>query len=751
MRYLVLNRPKLSETKLLVLIAVLLLFVNITGDHVFNKVNHLKVLLAATCLVPLLLVTLLKVKTYSFRLLFLFFLPLLATFPGAILSQFHYRYGLSFELMSQAICVIWAYLLFSLLQEMKVNYVWKFMWVFIPTVYFVCLVAFLEKLGWSPLINIPLNPFEASSLVEPWVYQGIQGRVESTFGNINYFASFLIQVLPLCFALFLIIKSNTKIKNETNKARCFVALFTGLFVLIALLITETRAALFAAIISLTIFTTLLIKIGLLSRQMAFHIGLMVLASITIFILVKVNLDSDRFSVLFKRETWWSRLVPWQTAWDSFLSAPFFGHGLGSSYQLFFEYVAPDSRLFSGNRSYNHVHNEILQVLQEGGIFGLVVYLGFWVVPMVLGVKFVLDSNNSLELRLMLAALVCGLLAYHIHGLFSVAPRMISSRLIAYSLLACLLAILFQRSRNVETLASRKALISIILLFIITSILMYLTPFLQGQYQYSKTLIESDRETEFVELAGDSDDIYLLEAAAKAAYESENIGPMMAITKKASELFPYYREMDAYRAYAFYWSGDTEAAYQLAMSHQKRDEYSAIANSLLLAIAIERESEGDLLTQLTKVLNYQACRNRLRPCDGLNIKLVSGYFALPFQIITKEGGWNVLVDKSFLMTLKGYKIKSLSSSDALKSSRYLILKAVSAGGFFKPESITPEVLMEAEMRRLSLYLSYLNKDQADEPQALLLAGKLEKALNLKLFLQKRALLIELSSALANAIK
>jgi len=77
--------------------------------------------------------------------------------------------------------------------------------------------------------------------------------------------------------------------------------------------------------------------------------------------------------------------------------------------------------------------------------------------------------------------------------------------------------------------------------------------------------------------------------------------------------------------------------------------------------------------------------------------------------------------------------------------------VSAGGFFKPESVTPEVLMEADMRRLSLYLSYLNKGQADEPQALLLAGKLEKALNLKLFLQKRALLIELSSTLANAIK
>jgi len=751
MKYLVLNRLKLSEINLLVLIAVLLLVVNITGDHVFNKVNHLKVLLAAACLFPLTLVVLLTVKTFSFRLLFLFFLPLLATFPGTILSQFHYSYGLPFELMSQVICVIWAFLLFSLLHESKVNNAWKFMWAFIPTVYIVCLVAFLEKLGWSPLINIPLNPFEASSLVEPWEYQGIQGRVESTFGNINYFASFLIQVLPLCFALFLIIKSNTKIESGADKARCLVALFSGLFVLIALLITETRAALFAAIISLTIFSILLVKIELLSRQVAIRMGLVVLVSIIIVILVKANLDSDRFSLLLRKETWWPRLVPWQTAWDSFLSAPFFGHGLGSSYQLFFEYVAPDSRLFSSNRSYNHVHNEILQVLQEGGVFGGVVYLGFWVAPMVLGVKFVLNSNNTLELRLMLAAIVSGLLAYHIHGLFSVAPRMISSRLIAYSLLACSLAILFQKRTNVETSTLRKSLLAVILIFLIIVILVFLTPFLQGQYLYSKTLIESDRKIEFVELVDYSEDIYMLDAAAKGAFESEEIGPLLAITKKASELFPYYREIDVYRAYALSWSGDTEAAYQLVLNHQKRDEYSAIANSLLLAIAIERESEGNFLTQLTKVLNYQACRNRLRPCDGLNIKLVSGYFALPFQIIAKEGGWNVLVDKSFLMTLKGYKDKNSSSSDTLKSRRYRILKAVSAGGFFKPESVTPEVLMEADMRRLSLYLSYLNKGQADEPQALLLAGKLEKALNLKLFLQKRALLIELSSTLANAIK
>jgi hypothetical protein len=480
-------------------------------------------------------------------------------------------------------------------------------------------------------------------------------------------------------------------------------------------------------------------------------GLMVLACITIAILVKVHLDTDRFGLLLRKETWWPRLVPWQAAWDAFLSAPFFGHGLGSSYQLFFEYVDPDSRLFSSNRSYNHVHNELLQVLQEGGIFGLVVYLGFWIIPMLLGVRFVLNSHNTVELRLMLAAIISGLLAYHIHGLFSVAPRMISSRLIAYSLLAFLFATLFQGSRDIETPVLRKRFLAVILIFIVISMLVLLTPFLQAQYQYSKTLIGLDGEKNLSQLADDFDDIYILEAAAKEAFESKEVGQLLAITKKASEIFPYYREMDAYRAYAFYWSGDTEAAYQLAMNHQKRDEYSAIANTLLLAIAIERESESDFLLQLTKIVSYQACRNSLRPCDELNIKLVSGYFALPFQIIDKEDRWNVLVDKSFLMTVRGYKEKNISGIDHLKSSRYRILKTLSAGHYFKPVSVTPELLVETDMRRLSLYLRYLNQDKAGDPQALFLAEELEKKLELKLFLRKRGLLIELSRTIVNAIK
>ncbi|MEH6450925.1 MAG: hypothetical protein V7765_19830 [Oleispira sp.] len=73
-----------------------------------------------------------------------------------------------------------------------------------PTIIFVCMIALVEKLGFAPLLNLPLNPFEASSLAEPWVYTGLAGRVESTFGNVNYLANFLIQLLPIVSALIIL-------------------------------------------------------------------------------------------------------------------------------------------------------------------------------------------------------------------------------------------------------------------------------------------------------------------------------------------------------------------------------------------------------------------------------------------------------------------------------------------------------------------------------------------------------------------
>ena len=428
----------------------------------------------------------------------------------------------------------------------------------------------------------------------------------------------------------------------------------------------------------------------------------------------------------------------------------FGHGIGASYQLFFDYVTSDSRLFSNSRSYNHVHNEILQVLQEGGVFGLAVYLCFWGVPLYIGVKFVLSAEVPIERRIMISAILCGLLSYHIHGLFSVAPRMISSRLLAYSLLAILLAVVYkptlQRTESTRKKYHRMVL-PLILLLSSLSILYYLVPFLQTQHHYAKAMTETDRKTDLVSLANNYDDIYILEAAAKEAFEAKEAATLLAITRKAAAIFPHYREMEVYQTYAYYWLGDLSRAYSMATEYQARDRYNTLVNSLLLAFAIERSSEPDFIAQLTNTLHYQACHNQLMACDALDINIVSGTFLAPFQIIDKGNKWSVLLDKSFLGLLQDLKTNVYSD----RKLHVQVLKLVSKGTYFKPERINAKPLTELDYSRLTHYLEYLNKNTAPDEQQLVREGLLKTRINLSKFLQKRALLIGFSGTLFTALK
>lgn len=746
MHYLSFDTYKLSKRALLILLAIAFFAINISGDHVFNKVNNFKLALVLSCIFPLSIFVLLSVKRFNLKVLLFFFLPLVATLPGVFLSDNQFGYGFPFELMSQATCILWAFLLYCLMQMQGDDEHWKILWVFIPSIYFVCLIGFLEKLGLAPLINIPLNPFEAFSLVQTWEYEGISNRIESTFGNINYFASFLIQALPLTNALFLIVRLQAA-KGENNQLILILSSISVAFVLLALILTQTRSAIFAALLSMILFISLLVKIKYFSTRQVIKLG-KGFAFLLIIGLITVALESDRFSLLFSKEGWWPRTVPWQAAWESFKSAPVFGYGVGSSYQLFFDYVSSDSRLFAGSRSYNHVHNELLQILQEGGVVGLAVYILFWGLALRLGLKFVLEVNNTDKLRILVSALLCGLVAYHIHGLFSVAPRMMSSRIMAYSLLAFMFSILFKRQQE-DSSKLKKSVIRLGFLISIVVITSSIVPFLYAQHQYVKAIISPDKLKILAQLSIEYDDIYIIEAASKEAFEKKDFELLLRLTERANEVFPHYRQIDIYRAYSLFEQGRINEASQLAKEYQIRDRYSSLAMNLLLGIAIDMSSEKAVATQLQRSLEYQACINRLINCDEMNIKVIFGQFAIPFQIRDKGDKWNVLIDQSFLPKL--IELKAMKNEHSKTDSLSLIIRLLSLGKFFKPVSLNQTPLYENNYEDLASYLMLLSRDEIASDEALLLKGKLNKIMNLDDFLMKRALLIGLSNNVLSAIK
>ena len=708
----VINSKWLSRFAPIILPTILLLLLNVTGDHLFNKVNTLKMVLLSFCLIPFYVYCYFFIKRFEFRALVIAFLPILATLPGALISDFSFSYGLPYELVNQTLCVIWGYLVFSLVRQVGSHSSALFLWAFVPTIMFVCIIALVEKLGFAPLLNFPLNPFEASSLAEPNVYTGLAGRVESTFGNINYLANFLIQLLPIVSALIILIRWQNDQANRRFGAKIILAYFSLVLVTIILFFTQTRAAIVASIISMGIFFFLYYRIKQAPLRPILLFGAMCLISIGFTLYLIDEEIFFRFSNLLNIQAWLSRLVSWQAAWESIKSAPLFGYGLGSSYQLFFEFIAPDSRLYSGARSFNHVHNEILQVWQEGGIFGLLIYSAFWFIPLILAFRYVLNSSNDQESRLTLLAIACALLAYHLHGLFSVAPRMLSCRIVAYSLLAILYGRLVQdklgASSDIKVSMSKHA-VPVCLVVILGGSLGYLIPYAKSQSEYTGALV-SNKEKALVHLAKEYDDIYILDAAARNAFNNEDTERLLWITEKSSRIFPSYRQMDIYQAYALDWSGEAERAIGIALEFQRRDKYNKLTNTFLLSNALEQANQALWQQQLQIALEYQACVHKLLDCGSLKVNLVSGQFALPLQIIEKSDKWTVLMDSKTISFLQRLKLQI--AEDGNSSEEKLLQEIISMlgqGQFFRPQILDPTYhLMSADYEKLALYLRSENK-------------------------------------------
>ncbi|MEH6450926.1 MAG: O-antigen ligase family protein [Oleispira sp.] len=479
-------------------------------------------------------------------------------------------------------------------------------------------------------------------------------------------------------------------------------------VTIILFFTQTRAAITASIISMGIFVFLYYRIKQTPLGPIFLFGMMCLISIGLTLYFINEEIFYRFSDLLNIQSWLSRLVSWQAAWESIKSAPIFGYGLGSSYQLFFEFIAQDTRLYSDARSFNYVHNEILQVWQEGGVFGLFIYLAFWFIPLVLAFRYVSNSSNCRESRLILLAIACALLSYHLHGLFSVAPRMLSCRIVAYSLLAILYGRLFQDKLGTHSdikASMSRHVVPVCLILIFGGSLGYLILYAKSQSEYTGALVSHNKEEALVQLAKEYDDIYILDAAARDAFESEDAPKLLWITEKASRIFPNYRQMGIYQAYALYWLGKIELAIGVAQEFQRRDKYNKLANILLLSIALEQANQALWQQQLQIALDYQACIHKLLDCKNLKVNLVSGLFSLPLQIIEKSDKWTVLMDSkaiSFLQRLKLQKAEdeNLSKEKILQK----IIFMLGQGQFFRPQILDPTYrLISADYEKLALYL------------------------------------------------
>ncbi len=680
------NLPSVTSNtingKWALLITVLFFLVHLSGDHVFNKTNTLKMVLLLLVSAIFLVI---KLRSKSFdqqpMLLLVLLSPLLATLPGLAISQGQYSYSFPYEFIGQLLCVIWCYLLATTPQAL--NTPKKMAYLFIPVIAFVSIIGIIERMGLNPLIRFGINPFESNWQHGPEVYMGPVSRIKSTFGNINYFASFLIQLIPLCIILCAL--KWRQVYTSTPAAYINRIAITAFILLVfsCIIFTGTRAAIMALITSFTAILILYLFTYKKPQRLYLLLGITAVVVSLFFLLSEYD---QRFNHLLSIDAWHSRLMPWQTAINSINQAPLLGYGIGSSYELFFNFMDTDASIRIHNGSYNHVHAELLEVLQEGGLFGLIIYILFWGWVYLIATRFIVDNKKPTDLRLIIAAIICGLTAYHIHGVFSVAPRMVVARMTAYTLVA-LLVVLTQRSsvRSKMSNLNKWPLYFIAICLIISTL--WLAPYAKSQYLYAKALASSTPNTQIIELAKSSTDVYTLHKAALSAAKLNDTDALKNITTNLKQLFPHYRKTDYLSAYGSALSNQTTKAKNEALQSQALNLYQRDTGVLLTSISITHLDEVGFRKQFSIALKSLACKANIINCELTKTKTLIGNMQLPIQFINKPGKVTTLIDGRFLPYLKNKANSLVLDNDAAINELTLeYAQFLSNSGMFSPKNL-----------------------------------------------------------------
>ncbi len=702
-KYTPINQSKTFDGKWVSLIPVLFFLVHLSGDHVFNKTNTLKMVLLLI-VSSILLVAKIKSKSFTQQpaLLLILLSPLLATFPGLAISQGLYSYSFPYEFIGQLLCVIWCYLLVT--TPNAINTPKKIAYLFIPVIIYVCIVGVIEKMGLNPLIRFFINPFESSWQLGPEIYMGPVNRIKSTFGNINYFASFLIQLTPLCVTLFYI----WWYQENTNKSSTYInrIVIVGLAVLIfsCLIFTGTRAAIIALVLSFTVVLILYLFIYKRTVSPYFFLGVIGMAALSFFLLSEYD---QRFIDLLSADAWHSRIMPWQTAINSIKEALLFGYGLGSSYELFFNFMDIDASIRISNGSYNHVHAEPLEILQEGGIFGLLIYMLFWGWIFLIGSRFIFKPENSSHLRLIVTAILFGLLAYHIHGLFSVAPRMIPARMTAYTLVALLLILTKQNRIQERSHDGSKWPMYLIGLCLIAS-LAWLAPYAKSQYLYSEALASNTPNIQMIELGKSSTDVYTLHKAALSAAELNNAEALDSITSNLNQIFPHYRKAHYLSAYGKVLSNDIDKAKQEGLQVQSVNQYQVDTGILLGAISIIQLDESELKKQFSFALKSLACKASVIDCEQTDVRTVIGNMHSPIQFMVKPEKITTFIDHAFLPYLnKKARSSFINEDSAINALTLEYAQLLSSSDFFKPDHLATSTLTVQDHQSIESHIKASN--------------------------------------------
>ncbi len=558
----------------------------------------------------------------TWLLVVILLLPAISTLPGVFTTPADY--GFYYELSSDLILVAWAGYVFRRLQNSNdLNGLLK--WIALTCIY-VCVLAVLERLGLSPLTD-----------------NGVAvARPKATFGNINYFAGYLTTIIPLLFLLTIgyLIECRRKF---TLGGLLFLLAF--ILAAVAMLLTKTRAANAATwtgcILAFGVFSLHMLstRLRVLSFIAIGCICMLLGAGIIYFVLHPASAAElfPRYGQLFSIDAWYTRLKPFETAWRAIIASPIIGYGLGSSYNVNFIYMNPDALLYIDNNSYNHVHNETLELAEDGGALILLTLLSIYtVISIKLFAVFRHPAAPMLH-KLVALGVIAGIFNFYFHGQFSVAQRMIVANLPLYTLLAIGCYVIYQHNVQIHgrgfllsrisfsgVLANNTnlrffwrgscALVSIAGVVIATSIA-------STFYQFTELQISNDSPVATIEKAEklilQGENPYLKDILLSIQLNHQRIDQAIDTVNLIKEIIPQYRNVGYKYSKALYAKGDYQGAIREARAFQRINVYNIPNIKWLYQLALQTKDEELFWQQLTLMFRYAAVRNKLTSVKQLS--------------------------------------------------------------------------------------------------------------------------------------
>ena len=240
--------------------------------------------------------------------------------------------------------------------------------------------------------------------------------IASTLGHPSFLGAFIVMTIPLTVAF--IFYSSSRIKKQ-------LAIILVVLQIIVLYLTQTRGA-WIALIVVALFVIILVLIKQKKRKILY----LTLSILIIVFGLAIGTGLLQQVVDFQSGSGALRIIWAEQAVEIIKGSPWLGFGLDMQKDVLISSYDPIQGVYSYyNLFTDRVHNEFLDQALTAGLIGLGAYLAILIFVFIKAIKYFLKSHKK-ESSIVLA-LITGILAYLVQGMFSFSVTVLYAYLWIY--------------------------------------------------------------------------------------------------------------------------------------------------------------------------------------------------------------------------------------------------------------------------------------------------------------------------------